>query len=190
MGVASLFGVFAGTYFWFPKMSGRMMNETLGKIHFWIHVHRRLLHLHAFPLSRHRRQRSPLPVLRRRFHGSLPADLHKFITICALITGAAQFIFLFNLIYSRFKGAPAPDNPWNGTSLEWSIPSPPPWNNFGGHHPSFITTPISTVSTVRKAISSCRIRRRLLAVIDAFSRGALVASFAPRTVRFKKDSRS
>ena len=65
----------------------------------------------------------------------LTSALHKFITICALITGASQFIFLFNLIYSRFKGATAPDNPWNATSLEWGIPSPPPWNNFGGRHP-------------------------------------------------------
>jgi cytochrome c oxidase subunit 1 len=61
--------------------------------------------------------------------------LHKFITIAALCTGAAQLIFLFNLFYSRYKGAPAPENPWNGTTLEWSIPSPPPWNNFGGRHP-------------------------------------------------------
>jgi len=47
--------------------------------------------------------------------------LHKFITIAALGTGAAQLVFIFNLIYSRYKGAPAPENPWNGTTLEWSI---------------------------------------------------------------------
>jgi cytochrome c oxidase subunit 1 len=61
--------------------------------------------------------------------------LHKFITIAALITGAGQLVFLVNLIHSRFRGKLAPDNPWNGTSLEWSIPSPPPWNNFGADHP-------------------------------------------------------
>jgi cytochrome c oxidase subunit I len=61
--------------------------------------------------------------------------VHKFITIAAFITGAAQFIFLFNLIYSRFRGKQAPENPWNATSLEWSMPSPPPWDNFGGKHP-------------------------------------------------------
>jgi cytochrome c oxidase subunit 1 len=61
--------------------------------------------------------------------------LHKFITIAALITGASQFIFLFNLIYSRFKGPKAPDNPWQATSLEWTVSSPPPWNNFGDKHP-------------------------------------------------------
>jgi cytochrome c oxidase subunit 1 len=61
--------------------------------------------------------------------------VHRFVTIAALITGAAQFIFLYNLIHSRFYGKPAPENPWDGTSLEWSIPSPPPWDNFGGKHP-------------------------------------------------------
>jgi cytochrome c oxidase subunit 1 len=61
--------------------------------------------------------------------------LHKFITIAAFITGAAQFLFLYNLIHSRFWGKPAPVNPWEATSLEWTIPSPPPWDNFGGKHP-------------------------------------------------------
>jgi cytochrome c oxidase subunit 1 len=61
--------------------------------------------------------------------------VHKFITIAALITGAAQLLFLFNLFYSRFRGKPAPANPWEGTSLEWSIPSPPPFDNFGGKIP-------------------------------------------------------
>jgi cytochrome c oxidase subunit 1 len=61
--------------------------------------------------------------------------VHKFISIAAFCTGAAQMIFLFNLIYSRFRGPAAPDNPWNATSLEWATTSPPPWNNFGGKHP-------------------------------------------------------
>jgi cytochrome c oxidase subunit 1 len=61
--------------------------------------------------------------------------VHKFITIAALITGAAQLVFLYNLIHSRFWGPPAPQNPWEGTSLEWSVPSPPPFDNFGGKIP-------------------------------------------------------
>ncbi|MDQ1410545.1 MAG: cytochrome c oxidase subunit, partial [Acidobacteriaceae bacterium] len=61
--------------------------------------------------------------------------VHKFITIAALLTGAAQFIFLYNLIHSRFRGAPAPPNPWEATSLEWTMFSPPPFDNFGGKHP-------------------------------------------------------
>jgi cytochrome c oxidase subunit 1 len=61
--------------------------------------------------------------------------LHRFITVAAILTGLAQFIFLFNLINSRFRGKPAGDNPWEGTTLEWSTPSPPPFDNFGGKIP-------------------------------------------------------
>lgn len=62
--------------------------------------------------------------------------LHRFITVCALLTGAAQLIFLYNLMHSRFRGKPATDNPWEGTLLEWSTPiTPPPHNNFGSELP-------------------------------------------------------
>ncbi len=134
MGVASLFGVFAGTYFWFPKMTGRFMNEGLGKLHFWITfigTYCIFMPFHYLGLVGNiRRYQSFVDDFMAPY-----IPLHKFITIAALITGAAQFIFLYNLIYSRFWGKPAPENPWNATSLEWSIPSPPPWNNFGDKHP-------------------------------------------------------
>ncbi|HUL33071.1 MAG TPA: cbb3-type cytochrome c oxidase subunit I [Candidatus Eisenbacteria bacterium] len=134
MGVASLFGVFAGTYFWFPKMTGRFMNEGLGKLHFWITfvgAYCIFMPFHYLGLVGNvRRYQSFVDDYMAPYLG-----LHKFITFAALITGAGQMIFLFNLIYSRFKGKLAPDNPWNGTTLEWSVPSPPPWNNFGGKHP-------------------------------------------------------
>ncbi len=55
--------------------------------------------------------------------------------MAALFTGAVQLLFFANLIWSRFRGAKAPANPWGATSLEWSIPSPPPHDNFGGKHP-------------------------------------------------------
>ena len=61
--------------------------------------------------------------------------VHKFITVAALVTGGAQILFLYNLIYSRFRGQPASENPWQATSLEWTIPSPPPFNNFGDRIP-------------------------------------------------------
>ena len=64
MGVAAMFGIFAGTYFWFPKMFGRMMNETLGKVHFWLYLRRRLLHFHAVPLSGTGGQCAPLSGVR------------------------------------------------------------------------------------------------------------------------------
>jgi cytochrome c oxidase subunit 1 len=134
MGVAALFGVFAGTYFWFPKMTGRMMSESLGKIHFWftfIGAYCIFMPFHYLGLAGNVRRYSAFV---NDYLGPL-MPVHRFITIAALITGAAQFIFFFNLIYSRFKGAPASDNPWEGTSLEWSTSSPPPFDNFGGKHP-------------------------------------------------------
>jgi cytochrome c oxidase subunit 1 len=65
--------------------------------------------------------------------GSIP--LHRFITVAALFTGAAQLIFFYNLVRSRIRGQIATDNPWEATSLEWATSSPPPHDNFGGHHP-------------------------------------------------------
>jgi len=61
--------------------------------------------------------------------------VHKFITISAFVTGAAQLLFLFNLFWSMYRGKKAEENPWQATTLEWTIPSPPPFDNFGGRHP-------------------------------------------------------
>jgi cytochrome c oxidase subunit 1 len=130
MGVAAMFGIFAGTYFWFPKMAGRMMNETLGKIHFWLSfvgAYCIFMPFHYLGLAGNVRRYSSF------VDDFMP--VHRFITVAALITGAAQLIFVYNLIHSRFWGEPAPDNPWEGTSLEWSTPTPPPWDNFGGKLP-------------------------------------------------------
>jgi cytochrome c oxidase subunit I len=135
MAVAAMFGIFAGTYFWFPKMFGRMMNETLGKIHFWITfvgAYAIFMPFHYIGIFGNIRRYQAFvddylqPVI----------PVHKFITVAAIVTGIGQLIFLYNLIYSRFWGKPAPDNPWEATSLEWSTPTtPPPWNNFGDHLP-------------------------------------------------------
>ncbi len=134
MAVASLFGVFAGTYFWFPKMFGRMMNETMGKWHFWLTflgVYCVFMPMHYLGLVGNVRRYSA-------FVDDYLAPLipvHRFITIAALLTGAAQMIFFWNLFYSRFWGPIASENPWEATSLEWSTTSPPPFDNFGGKHP-------------------------------------------------------
>jgi cytochrome c oxidase subunit 1 len=134
MGVASLFGVLAGTYFWFPKMTGHMMSERLGRIHFWltfVGAYCIFMPFHYLGLAGNVRRYSAfvddflVPLI----------PVHRFITIAALVTGGAQLIFLYNLIHSRFRGAPAPPNPWECTSLEWTMPSPPPPDNFGGKHP-------------------------------------------------------
>src|SRR6202047_4673056 len=134
MGVAAMFGIFAGTYFWFPKMTGRMMNETLGKIHFWltfVGTYCIFMPFHYLGIAGNVRRYQAF--VNEYLQPLLP--VHRFITVAALVTGAAQFIFLYNLIHSRFWGKPAPDNPWEATSLEWSTPTPPPFDNFGGKHP-------------------------------------------------------
>ena len=134
MGVAAIFGMFAGTYFWFPKMFGRMMNETLGKIHFWftfVGAYCIFMPMHFLGLEGNPRRYSEF--IDEFLKPLIP--VHEFMTISALITGAAQFIFLFNLFWSMFKGEKASTNPWEATSLEWTVPSPPPFDNFGGKHP-------------------------------------------------------
>src|SRR6202162_1945341 len=140
MGVAAMFGIFAGTYFWFPKMAGRMMNETLGKLHFWLSfvgTYCIFMPFHYLGLAGNIRRYSSFV---DDFMKTLMPG-HKFITTAALLTRAAQLIFLYNLIYSRFRGAPASANPWEATSLEWTMPSPPPFDNFGGKHPVVYTDP-------------------------------------------------
>jgi cytochrome c oxidase subunit 1 len=135
MGVAAMFGIFAGTYFWFPKMYGRMMNETLGKAHFWLSfvgTYAIFMPFHYLGLAGNVRRYQAFVV--EYMQPLIP--VHRFITVAALLTGAAQLIFLYNLIYSRFRGEPATGNPWQGTSLEWSTPTtPPPHNNFGDKLP-------------------------------------------------------
>jgi cytochrome c oxidase subunit I len=134
MGVAAMFGIFAATYFWFPKMAGRMMNETLGKIHFWlgfVGTYCIFMPFHYLGMAGNVRRYSTF--VNDYLQPLIP--VHRWITVAALITGAAQLVFVYNLIHSRFWGKPAPDNPWEATSLEWSTATPPPWDNFGGKLP-------------------------------------------------------
>jgi cytochrome c oxidase subunit 1 len=134
MGVAAMFGIFAGTYFWYPKMYGRMMNETIGKWHFWltfIGVYCIFMPMHWLGLAGNVRRYSAFTD--DYMKGMVP--LHRFITIGALCTGAVQLLFFFNLLWSRRYGALAPENPWQATSLEWTTSSPPPHDNFGGRRP-------------------------------------------------------
>ena len=133
MAIAAMFGIFAGTYFWFPKMFGRMMNETLGKWHFWltfIGVYCVFMPMHYLGLAGNVRRYAAFT---DNYLAPL-IPLHRFITIAALFVGAVQFLFFFNLIWSRFRGEKASENPWEATTLEWSTTSPPPFDNFGGKH--------------------------------------------------------
>jgi len=138
MGVAAIFGMFAGLTFWFPKMFGRMMSEGMGKIHFWLTflgVYAIFGPMHYLGLIAHPRRYAETTQV--NYLAANGADqIHYFITMAAMITVTVQFLFLFNVIWSYFKGKKASDNPWEATTLEWTIPSPPPHDNFEGRIPS------------------------------------------------------
>jgi cytochrome c oxidase subunit 1 len=132
MGVASIFGMFAATYFWFPKMFGRMMSERLGKFHFWltfIGVYCIFVPMHTMGMVGMPRRYSQFTEY--RFLDSIH-PLVIFVSIAAIITALVQLVFYFNLIWSIFKGKKAGDNPWEATTLEWNTASPPPHDNFAG----------------------------------------------------------
>jgi cytochrome c oxidase subunit 1 len=141
MGVASIFGIFAASYYWFPKMFGRMMNETLAKFHFWLTfagVYCIFMPMHFVGIAGGI----------RRYADSTGAaylaalqPLHLFMTIAALITATAQLIFFYNFFWSLKKGDPASANPWNATTLEWATASPPSPDNFSGQYPSVYRGP-------------------------------------------------
>jgi cytochrome c oxidase subunit I len=141
MGVAAIFGIFAATYFWFPKMFGRMMSEPLGKLHFWITfagAYCIFMPMHFIGIAGGIRRYADYTGVTYL----LPLQpLHKFITIAAFITGAAQLVFLWNFFWSLKFGEKAPINPWNATTLEWTTASPPPLDNFGGNYPSVYRGP-------------------------------------------------
>ncbi len=131
MGVAAIFGIFAATYYWFPKMFARMMNETLGKAHFWltfVGVYAIFIPFHVLGIAGHPRRYADSTGY--EFLKALD-PLHVFITVAAFATAAAQLIFLLNFFWSLFKGKRASDNPWEATTLEWSTPTPVPHENFG-----------------------------------------------------------
>jgi cytochrome c oxidase subunit 1 len=135
MGVAAIFGIFAATYYWFPKMFGRMMSESMGRIHFWITfigTYAIFMPMHYLGLAGHPRRYSQLTEL-AYLHDLIP--LQKFMTYAAFFTIGVQLVFLFNLFWSMFKGPKASDNPWEATTLEWTTATPPPHDNFGGKTP-------------------------------------------------------
>jgi cytochrome c oxidase subunit 1 len=131
----SLFAIFGAINYWFPKMFGRMMNETLGKIHFWITFvafNCTFFPMHILGMNGHM----------RRIYNPLQYDFLKpiqpiniFISISAFALGAAQFILLANIIWTLARGKKAVDNPWHANTLEWTTPTPPPHGNWDGPLP-------------------------------------------------------
>ena len=137
MGVAPIFVVFGGIYHWYPKVTGRMLDDTMGKIHFWV----TFLGAYAIFFPMHYLGLMGVP---RRYYelgemAFVPKSaetLNIFITVAALIVGAAQVVFWFNMAWSLFKGRLAGGNPWNATSLEWQTPqTPPAHGNWGKELP-------------------------------------------------------
>lgn len=136
MGVASMFGMFAGIYHWFPKMYGRYLNNTMGYIHFWVTIAG--AYLIFWPM--HYEGLAGMP--RRYYDYSIWesfkqfAELNRFISTVAMIVFAVQLLFLFNFFYSIFKGRKVTTlNPWGATTLEWTTPIRPGHGNWVGEIP-------------------------------------------------------
>jgi cytochrome c oxidase subunit 1 len=123
----SVFALFAGLYYWIPKVTGRLLHEGLGKLHFWLtfisfnvtFFPMHYLGMHGMP----RRTFTYLP--------GLGFDLMNLIsTIGSFVLGAAMLVFVWNLLRSLKHGERAGDNPWSAATLEWTLPSPPPHYNY------------------------------------------------------------
>jgi cytochrome c oxidase subunit 1 len=124
---AIVFNIFAGIYYWYPKVTGRMLSETLGKWHFWLfligfHVTFDTMHFVGF---------LGMP---RSIYTFEPErgwnHLNLIISLGGMIQGIAVLIFAGNLVYSYFRGREAGNDPWDAWTLEWAAPSPPPSYNF------------------------------------------------------------
>ena len=127
---ATLFGVFAGVQFWFPKMWGREMHDGVQKVHFvltFIGMNGTFFPMHLLGIAGMPRRYAD-PYLQGYLEHLLP--MNQFMTISAIIMGFAQFLLLGNFFYSIFYGKKVGRNPWNANGLEWSAPSPPGHGNF------------------------------------------------------------
>ncbi|PWK64985.1 cbb3-type cytochrome c oxidase subunit I [Aminobacter sp. AP02] len=137
MGVAPILVIFGAIYHWYPKITGRMLNEWMGRFHFWVTFVG--AYLIFFPMHY-----VGLVGVPRRYPelgdtAFIPPSVHtlnEFITVAALTVGFAQMVFLFNLIWSIRHGRHAGDNPWGAATLEWQTAgTPPPHGNFGKELP-------------------------------------------------------
>lgn len=141
MGLSSIFGMFGGVYHWFPKMFGRMMNDKLGYVHFWLTIiagYGVFVPMHFIGLGGAPRRYYDYSIY-DTFNptaSEMILDLNVIITIFAIIGAIGQFFFIFNFFYSIFKGPIAPLNPWKSTTLEWTTPTAMPGHgNWPGEIP-------------------------------------------------------
>jgi cytochrome c oxidase subunit 1 len=138
MGVSPILVVFGAIYHWYPKITGRMLDDTMGKIHFWF----TFLGTYAIYLPMHYLGIMGVP---RRYYAYpdaidfIPQSAHtanEWISISAMFVAAVQMVFLFNLVWSYFRGVPSGPNPWRANSLEWQTPdTPPKHGNWGKNLP-------------------------------------------------------
>jgi cytochrome c oxidase subunit 1 len=154
MGSASFFGMLAGVYHWYPKMFGRMMDDRLGYIHFWltfIGVYLVFFPMHYMGIAGFpRRYYSWTGFDAFSYTGETNelgeaiikfADMNQLITIAAILTFFAQFLFIFNFFYSMFRGRIATANPWKSNTLEWTTPINPGHGNWPGEIPQVYRWP-------------------------------------------------
>jgi cytochrome c oxidase subunit 1 len=127
MAVAGTFAIFGGVYYWYPKMTGRMYNETLGKIAFWITfagtniVFWIMMDIGIEGMPRRYYDYAHFPQFQ---------TAHQWMTFGAVLIGVGFLLALINWLQGIFRGAPAPDNPWSSRSLEWTTQTPPPPGNW------------------------------------------------------------
>ena len=136
MGVAATFAILAALFFWFPKLFGCRLNETLGKVHFWMTfagVYCIFMPMHWLGLLT---QSNLLPEAQRAAVASAGASIRTLVTVATIWTVAAQTLFLVNFFGSLLRQRTGEENnPWGATTLEWTIPSPAPEGNFGAEAP-------------------------------------------------------
>ncbi|MGB7283031.1 MAG: cbb3-type cytochrome c oxidase subunit I [Candidatus Acidiferrum sp.] len=143
MGVAATFAILSALFFWFPKMFARRLNEPLGKLHFWltfVGVYCVFMPMHWLGLMAHARgaggDLSAIAPLGVSLSSPLSASLRACISVATIFTVAAQALFLFNFVWTLWRGEKSQDrNPWRSTTLEWGVSSPPPAGNFGVNEP-------------------------------------------------------
>jgi len=132
MGVAATFAILAALFFWFPKLFGRRLNETLGKTHFWLTfagVYCVFMPMHWLGLIGHSNGATSSQIASS---AAMTGSVRSFITFAMLLTVLAQLLFLFNFLWSLFGGEKVTEeNPWRATTLEWSVASPAPADDFG-----------------------------------------------------------
>lgn len=153
-----LFGMFAGTYYWFPKVTGRLLSEKLGKLHFWLLV----LGFNGTFAGFHLLGVLGMPRRAYTYLDRPPLGLlHLVSTLFAFVLALAILVFVWNVLVSLRRGKVAGDNPWNGWTLEWATHSPPPVENFDRVPPVRSRRPLWDLAHETQEAHGSRVEDRL-----------------------------